>query len=137
LRKPQNGQSARFFFLQSSEFGPPTPSPAGECILPLTLRFRGGGVTHTLACGRGGGRGPIRTRGSSLWYCRYACIYICTLWHKPRKDVFLGKYVTFPAICCTPQQFSKVSFHAWFRPVVAPLMKTKTKFGSFVSHWLY
>ncbi len=44
--QPQSRQSARLF-LQSSELGPLTPSPAGECV-PLPPPFGPGG-THSLA----------------------------------------------------------------------------------------
>jgi hypothetical protein len=69
----QSRQSARLI-LQSSELGPrPTPSPAEECkpLHPVP------GWRDTLACGRGGGRVPIRTRGQTLWYSRYTVYLLC------------------------------------------------------------
>jgi hypothetical protein len=60
------GQSIQTrLFLQSSELGLPTHSPAGECA-SLLLVGEGG---CTLACRRGGD--PIRTRGQTQWYSRY------------------------------------------------------------------
>jgi len=60
--QPQSRQSARLF-LQSSELGPLTPSPAGECV-PLPLPLVPGG--HTPLREKGGG-----TRGQTLWYSKY------------------------------------------------------------------
>jgi hypothetical protein len=54
-------QSARPF-LQSSELGPPAPSPAGKCVPPHLVA--GWGYTLALACERGGGGIRIRTRGT-------------------------------------------------------------------------
>ncbi len=51
----QSGQSARLF-LQSSEMGPPTPSPVGECVSPPLVP---GGGTHSL-----GARGPNSEEGT-------------------------------------------------------------------------
>jgi hypothetical protein len=54
------------FSLQSSELGPPTPLPAGECCPPQDP----GGGTYSLV---GEERGePIWTRGQTLWYSRYS-----------------------------------------------------------------
>jgi hypothetical protein len=64
-------QSAKLF-LQSSELGIPHPSHARECVPPPPPSFGSGG-RGTLACGRGGGRVPIRTKGQTLWYSRYIC----------------------------------------------------------------
>ncbi len=49
-------------FLQWAESGPPPPLVPGE---------------GTLACGRGDGEVPIRTKGQALWYSRY----ISVLWY--------------------------------------------------------
>ncbi len=49
----------------------PTPSPAGECVLPS---FGSGGGIHT-HCGRGGWGVPIPTREQTLWYSRYLPIH--------------------------------------------------------------
>ncbi len=65
----QRRQSARLL-LRSSELEPPTPSPAGGCV-PSPF-----GWGEPLACGRGGGGVPIRTKGQTLSYSRY----MCTLW---------------------------------------------------------
>ncbi len=56
----QSRQSGRLF-LQSSEMGSPTPSPAGECV-PHSFGGGGGGGgggTHSLA-GEGVGESPFR-----------------------------------------------------------------------------
>jgi hypothetical protein len=52
-------------FFQSSELGPPTPSPAGECAPHLW--FRGKGHTGLRERGRGV---PIQTRGQTLFICK-------------------------------------------------------------------
>jgi hypothetical protein len=62
-------------FLQSSELGPPTPSPVGECV-PSPFDSGGG---DTFARRRGGV--PIRTRVQTLWY-------ICALWTIPFGKAF-------------------------------------------------
>jgi hypothetical protein len=82
---PQGRQSARLI-LQSSDLGPPppTPLPAGECVpSPPPLGFRGEG--HTRLRERVGLGVPIRTRGQTLWYSRY----VCTLWNTQRFMPFL------------------------------------------------
>ncbi len=65
----QSRHNARIFF-QTSELGPPppTPSSAGECV---PSPFGSGG--DTLSCGRVGGVAPIRTRGQTLWYILQVC----------------------------------------------------------------
>jgi hypothetical protein len=65
--KTQSRQSAKRS-LQSSEFGP--LQPAGECVRPPLLRV--GGHTRSREMGW---KDPIRTRGQTLWYSRYICIY--------------------------------------------------------------
>jgi hypothetical protein len=69
----QSRQSARLF-LQSSELELPTPSPAGQCVLPLVP----GGGTHSLA-GEGVWGVPIRTKGQILWYSRFVYV-LCGVW---------------------------------------------------------
>jgi hypothetical protein len=59
----QRRQSTKLF-LQSFELGPPATPP------PPTVS---GGGRDTLACGRGGGGVPIRTRGQTLWCSRNIC----------------------------------------------------------------
>jgi hypothetical protein len=59
----QTRQSTRLF-LQSSQFGPPTPLTAAEVT--------GDGVTHSLA-GERGGVVPTPTKGQTQWYSRYIC----------------------------------------------------------------
>jgi hypothetical protein len=59
--RTQSRQSIRLF-LQSSELGPPPHLQASVSPPPLVP---GGG---TLACGRGVGEVPVRTRGETLWY---------------------------------------------------------------------
>ncbi len=78
-------QSARLS-LQCSELAPPRPLTRKRVLPPLVPRWR---WTHpqasvspapfgtkvevdTLACGRGGGVGPIRMKGQTLWYSRYS-----------------------------------------------------------------
>jgi hypothetical protein len=65
----QSRQDAKVF-LQSSELGPPAPSPAGECDHPP---FGSGGGTY--ACGRGAGElgVPMPTRGKTRSYSKYIC----------------------------------------------------------------
>jgi hypothetical protein len=63
----QSRQSARLF-LQSSELGPPTPSPAGG-LCPL---FDSGG-RDTLSCGTGGGGSPS---GRGDRHCGILGIYV-------------------------------------------------------------
>jgi hypothetical protein len=65
----QSRQSARLF-LQSSEFGPPHPSPDGESVPPPGS---GGG---------GGGGGGTLWSGQTLWYSRCTC----TLWGGGKQD---------------------------------------------------
>ncbi len=60
-------------FLQSSEFGPPTPSPAGECVPPPF----GSGGTHLLA-GEGVGGVPILDEGADV-LCDLQYMYIVGL----------------------------------------------------------
>ncbi len=62
------------FFSSRPNWDSPTPTHGGECVPhpPLVLFFWGGG--STLACGRGGGGVPIRTKGHTLWYS------LCILW---------------------------------------------------------
>ncbi len=59
--KAQSIQSARLS-IQSSELGPPAPSPGSECCCPLPFRSNGG---HTFACGRRGGGTQFHRRD---WY---------------------------------------------------------------------
>ncbi len=61
---PQSKQSAKLF-LQSSELGLPIPttSHAGGCVSPPPPPVPGRGI---LACGRGGGGVPLRTRVQTL-----------------------------------------------------------------------
>ncbi len=59
------------FFSSRPNWDSPTPSHAGECVLPPPSLVPGGG---TLACGRGVGGVPTRTRGHTLWYS------LCILW---------------------------------------------------------
>ncbi len=68
-------QSARPF-LQFSELGSPTPSPAGECVPPPSVGSGGG---HTQACGEGV-RGPNSEEGA-VWNSRYM--------------YFVGSYIVF------------------------------------------
>ncbi len=53
------------FVSSRPNWGSPTPSPAGECVLP-SFGSAGGGVTHSL-WERGWG-GPNPTRGQTLWF---------------------------------------------------------------------
>ncbi len=47
---PQSSRQSARIFLQSSELGPPTPSPVGECLPPF-----GSQGAPALTCGKGGG----------------------------------------------------------------------------------
>ncbi len=58
------------FFSSRPNWDSPTPSHAGECVVCTPFPLVPGG---TLSCGWGGGRGPNRTRGQTLWYSRYIC----------------------------------------------------------------
>ncbi len=77
-------------FLQSSEFGTPPPPHTQASVdgTPPPLWFRGG----IPACGRGGGGGPIRTRGQTLWYSRYIGT-VCTFWQEQTSIEFLKNFV--------------------------------------------
>jgi hypothetical protein len=59
------------FFSSRPNRDSPTPSPAGECVLPSF----GSGGGYTLTAGEGVGGVPIPTRGQTLWYSRYLPIY--------------------------------------------------------------
>jgi hypothetical protein len=61
----------------------PTPSPAGECVAPPTL-----------ACGRGGGGVPIRTRGHTLG------IYVLCAFPYPSSSVFVKLGLAWTAKIC-------------------------------------
>jgi hypothetical protein len=91
---PQSRNSAKFF-LQSSELGPPTPSHAGECVPHLWFPGEGG----ALACERGGGVVPVRTRGQTLWYSRYTCIQFALFVLLPLffKIAFQGVLLDWPS----------------------------------------
>jgi hypothetical protein len=56
------------FLPSRRNWDPPLPHPQASVPPPLWFRRR-----DTLACGRGGGGLPIRTRGQILWYFRYLC----------------------------------------------------------------
>ncbi len=64
--RTQSKQSIRLL-LQSSELGLPPTHPQASMSSPFGL----GG--DTLACVRGDGRVPIRTRGETMWSSRYVC----------------------------------------------------------------
>ena len=58
---------------------------------------------HTLACGKGGGRGPrtlsdpVRTKGQTLWYSRYCIIpprYNCTVYRHPSPPTQYPRQLT-------------------------------------------
>ncbi len=53
--------------IQSSELGPPTPSPASVYVSPLDPKGRGA----TLPWGDGGGGDPIWTTGKNAWHSVY------------------------------------------------------------------
>ncbi len=57
------------FFSSRRNWDSPNPSPAGECPPP------GSGGRGTLTGERGVGRVPIPTRGHTLWYSSYICMY--------------------------------------------------------------
>jgi hypothetical protein len=99
---PQSRQSARLF-LQPSELGPPlTPSPTGECHIPLLVP----GWGYTLPCGGVEVGIPIRTRGQTLWYSRY----ICNLCYYPSFSItseHMG-LVKFPGFCGNAPMFSYI-----------------------------
>jgi hypothetical protein len=60
-------------FLQSSEMGSTTPSPANECV-PHSFGSGGPGRGEgTHSRGRGCGGVSIPTRGQTLWYSRSIC----------------------------------------------------------------
>jgi hypothetical protein len=56
------------FLPSRRNWDPPLPHPQASVPPPF-----GSGGRDTLACGRGGGGLPIRTRGQTLWYFRYLC----------------------------------------------------------------
>jgi hypothetical protein len=59
------------FFSSRPNWDPPPPPHPQASVSHFW--FRGGG--NTLACGRGGGGFPIRTRGQTLWCSRYIKLY--------------------------------------------------------------
>jgi hypothetical protein len=65
-----------FFSRPNSGLGPPTPSPASECVPPLLVS--GSGVSPSRA-GEGVGI-PIRTRGQTQWYSRPSTLTDRSAW---------------------------------------------------------
>jgi hypothetical protein len=60
------------FFSSRPHWDPPAPSLYPQASVSAPLWFRG----DTLACGRGGGGVPIRTRGQTLWHSIGTTIYV-------------------------------------------------------------
>ncbi len=73
----QNVDRVLGFFFSRPNWDTPTPSPAGDYVLPSFGWGGGGGDTHSLR-ERGWGV-PIPTRGQTLWYFRYLPIHVYAL----------------------------------------------------------
>jgi hypothetical protein len=76
-----------------SPFGLPQPLTLRRVCFPLL--WMGGGVGYTFACGRGGGRVPVPTRGQTLWYSWYICTlsYVYSYIHLNVSDGVVTQYV--------------------------------------------
>ncbi len=98
----QSVDRVQVFFFSRPNRDSPTPSPAGECVLP-SFGSGGGGVIHT-NCGRGGWGVPIPTRGQTLWYSRYLPIYALCVHRRGVGTLYTDnmhiQYVRDPQVDC-------------------------------------